>query len=132
MTADSKMETFDSSRETAAFGERNATASNKCGFTLMNNQVGTIVATVLSRLDNVTVEHLPSMIRVDGEGKFEVAYGDIDEEAGEDEGWFDAAEFEENMSTHYGRMVHLDDRTIMFANPEDAAEYIDFDLKPVT
>jgi propane monooxygenase coupling protein len=29
-------------------------------------------------------------------------------------------------------MVHLDDRTIMFANPEDAAEYLDFDLKPVT
>ena len=34
------------------------------------------------------------------------------------------------MSTHYGRMVVLDDRVIMFANPEDAAEYIDFDLKP--
>ncbi|MDX6262371.1 MAG: propane monooxygenase coupling protein, partial [Kribbellaceae bacterium] len=41
---------------------------------------------------------------------------------------FDAAQFEENMSTHYGRMIHLDDRTIMFANPEDAAEYIGFDL----
>jgi propane monooxygenase coupling protein len=25
-------------------------------------------------------------------------------------------------------MIHLDDRTIMFANPEDAAEYLDFDL----
>jgi propane monooxygenase coupling protein len=25
-------------------------------------------------------------------------------------------------------MVHLDDRTVLFANPEDAAEYIDFDL----
>ena len=33
------------------------------------------------------------------------------------------------MSTHYGRMIHEDDRTIMFANPEDAAEYIGFDLK---
>jgi propane monooxygenase coupling protein len=29
-------------------------------------------------------------------------------------------------------MVHLDDRTIMFANPEDAAEYLDFDLKPIS
>ena len=27
------------------------------------------------------------------------------------------------MSTHYGRMVHEDDRTIMFANPEDAAAH---------
>jgi propane monooxygenase coupling protein len=117
---------------TTEFGARNATASNMCGFTLMNNQVGLLIANVLSRLPNVKVEHLPSMIRVDGEGKFETVYADVDEEAGEDEDWFDAAEFEENMSTHYGRMVHLDDRTIMFANPEDAAEYIDFDLKPVT
>ena len=36
--------------------------------------------------------------------------------------------FEEISSTHYGRMVHLDDRTLLFANPEDAAEYIGFDL----
>ena len=34
------------------------------------------------------------------------------------------------MSTHYGRMVVLDDRVLLFANPEDAAEYIDFDLQP--
>jgi propane monooxygenase coupling protein len=112
--------------------ESNKTASNMCGFTLMNSQVGVLIANVLGRLDNVTVTHLPSMIRVDGTGKFDVVYADIDEEAGEEEGWFNPAEFEEAMSTHYGRMVHLDDRTIMFANPEDAAEYLDFDLKPVT
>ena len=34
------------------------------------------------------------------------------------------------MSTHYGRMVVLDDRILMFANAEDAAEYIGFDLQP--
>jgi propane monooxygenase coupling protein len=108
------------------------TASNMCGFTLMNNQVGAVIANVLSRQDNVSVTQLPSMIRVDGHGRFDVVYAELDEEAGEEEGWFDAAELEENMSTHYGRMVHLDDRTIMFANPEDAAEHLDFDLKPVT
>jgi propane monooxygenase coupling protein len=108
------------------------TASNQCGFTLMNNQVGAVVARVLERLDNVNVRHLPSMIRIDGTGRFEVVYADIDDEAGEEEGWFDAAEFEENMSTHYGRMVHLDGRTLFFANPEDAAEHLDFDLKPVS
>ena len=32
------------------------------------------------------------------------------------------------MSTHYGRMIHQDDRTLMFANPEDAAEELGFDL----
>jgi len=104
------------------------TASNKCGVTLMNNQVGAIVAEVMAGLDNVTVTPLPSMIRVDATGRMDFVYDDISEALGEEPGYFDQAEFEENMSTHYGRMVHLDDRTIMFANPEDAAEYIGFDL----
>jgi propane monooxygenase coupling protein len=109
--------------------ESNNTASNMCGFTLMNNQVGRLVADVMATKDNVTVTHLPSMIRVDAKNRMDVLYSEIDEAAGEEEGWFNAAEFEESMSTHYGRMIHEDDRTIMFANPEDAAEYIDFDLK---
>jgi len=107
----------------------NNTASNMCGFTLMNNQVGALVAQVMATKDNVTVTPLPSMIRVDAQNRMDVVYAEIDDAAGEEEGWFDSAEFEENMSTHYGRMIHEDDRTIMFANPEDAAEYIDFDLK---
>jgi propane monooxygenase coupling protein len=105
-----------------------STASNRAGFTLMNNQVGAVVAEVMDGKDNVTVTHLPSMIRVDAVGKMEVVYDEISEALGEESGYFDQAEFEENMSTHYGRMVHLDDRTILFANPEDAAEYIGFDL----
>jgi propane monooxygenase coupling protein len=107
------------------------TASNMCGFTLMNNQVGAIIAQVMTPKDHVTVTPLPSMIRVDAVGTMVLDYNEMDEAAGEEEGWFSAAEFEESMSTHYGRMVHMDDKTIMFANPEDAAEYIDFDLKPI-
>ena len=106
----------------------NHTASGRCGFTLMNNQVGVIVAEVLEQLPNVKITHLPSMIRVDATGRFDVIYSDVDEAAGEEEGWFNQMEFEESMSTHYGRMVHLDDRTLFVANPEDAAEYLDFDL----
>lgn len=106
-------------------------ASNMCGFTLMNNQVGAIIAEVMGTKDNVTITPLPSMIRVDAVGRMDVVYTEVDEAAGEEEGWFNAAEFEESMSTHYGRMIHEDDRTIMFANPEDAAEYLDFDLKPI-
>jgi propane monooxygenase coupling protein len=104
------------------------TPSNMAGFTLMNNQVGAVVAQVLAKKDNVKVTYLPSMIRVDGTGMFEVDYDEVSEALGEDPGYFDAAEFEENMSTHYGRMIHLDDKTIMFANPEDAADYLGFDL----
>ena len=108
--------------------QSNNTASNMCGFTLMNNQVGEVVAQVMETLPNVKVTWLPSMMRVDGEGRFDVVYADVDEAAGEEPGWFNSAEFEESMSTHYGRMIHEDDRTIFVANPEDAAEYLGFDL----
>jgi len=104
------------------------TASNQCGVTLMNNQVGAVVAQVMAKHPNVTTRALPSMIRVDAIGRMDFDYDEISEALGEEPGFFDSAEFEENMSTHYGRMVHLDDRTIMFANPEEAAEYIGFDL----
>ena len=105
------------------------TSSNRAGVTLMNNQVGHVVAEVMRGKENVTVEELPSMIRVDGHEKFDFDYEEIAEALGWDD--FGNDDFEEIMSTHYGRMVVLDDRVLMFANPEDAAEYIDFDLKPV-
>ncbi len=112
--------------------QSNNTASNKCGFTLMNNQVGAVVAQVMATKPNVTVTPLPSMIRVDAVGRMDVNYDEISEALGEEPGYFDAAEFEENMSTHYGRMIHTDEATIMFANPEDAADALGFDLTAVS
>jgi propane monooxygenase coupling protein len=108
------------------------TASNRCGFTLMNNQVGEVVAEVMSIKPNVHVTYLPSMMRVDADRRMEVVYDEISEALGEDSGFFDSAELEEDMSTHYGRMIHTDDRTIFVANPEDAAEYLGFDLRPTS
>jgi len=108
--------------------ESNHTASNMAGVTLMNNQVGAVVAQVMDKLDNVTIMRLPSMIRVDAVGRMDFVYDDISEALGEEPGYYDAAQFEENMSTHYGRMIHTDTETIMFADPEDAAEYLGFDL----
>jgi len=105
------------------------TSSNKTGVTLMDNQVGHVVANVMRGKPDVTVTVLPSMIRVDGIGKVDFDY----EELADALGWADFGndDFEEIMSTHYGRMVVLDDRVLFFANPEDAAEYIGFDLKAV-
>ncbi len=104
----------------------NRTVSNQSGVTLMNNQVGVVVARVMAEKEGVTVRELPSMIRVDGGEKIDFDF----EEIAEALGWqdFGADDFEEIMSTHYGRMVVLDDRVLMFANPEAAAEYISFDL----
>jgi len=107
-----------------------STPSNMCGVTLMNNQVGVIVADVMARKDNVTIRHLPSMIRVDCVGRMDFNYDEISEALGEEEGFYDASEFEENMSTHYGKMIHMDDRTVMFGNLEEAAEYIGDMLPP--
>ena len=105
------------------------TSSNRAGVTLMNNQVGYVVAEVMRGKENVTITELPSMIRVDGVNKIDFDY----EEIADALGWADFGnnDFEEIMSTHYGRMVVLDDRVLLFANPEDAAEYIDFDLQVV-
>jgi propane monooxygenase coupling protein len=107
----------------------NRTSSNMAGVTLMNNQVGYVVAEVMRGKPDVTVTELPSMIRVDGKNKVDFDYEEIAEALGWDD--FGNDDFEEIMSTHYGRMVVLDDRVLLFANPEDAAEYIDFDLQPV-
>lgn len=109
-----------------------STASNRCGFTLMNNQVGEVVAEVMATKPNVKVTYLPSMMRVDASGRVDVIYDEISEALGEEPGYFDQAELEEDMSTHYGRMIHTDDRTIFVANPEDAADYLGFDLRPVS
>jgi propane monooxygenase coupling protein len=114
----------DSSRFSA-----NPTSSNRAGITLMNNQVGYVVAKVMETKPNVVVQDLPSMIRVDGQDKIDFDFAEIAEALGWDD--FGNDDFEEIMSTHYGRMVVLDDRVLMFANPEDAAEYISFDLQPV-
>ena len=105
------------------------TSSNKAGVTLMNNQVGYVVAEVMRGKKDIVITELPSMIRVDGTNRIDFDYEEIAEALGWED--FGNNDFEEIMSTHYGRMVVLDDRVLLFANPEDAAEYIDFDLQPV-
>ncbi|HZX01752.1 propane 2-monooxygenase effector subunit MimD [Kribbella sp.] len=99
--------------------------SNKCGVTLMNTPVGRVVADVMGGKDGVELTEYPSMIRVDGTGVLDFDYAELSDALGSD---FDGSVFEEISSTHYGRMVHLDERTLLFASPEDAAEYIGFDL----
>ena len=109
---------------TMQFGSATA-VSNMCGVTLMNTPVGRVVADVMGAKDGVELTEYPSMIRVDGQRVLDFDYAELTDALGQE---FDGAIFEEISSTHYGRMVHLDDQTLLFANPEDAAEYIGFDL----
>ena len=91
------------------------TSSNKAGVTLMNNQVGYVVADVMRGKENVDVTELPSMIRVDGVNQIDFDYEEIAEALGWDD--FGNNDFEEIMSTHYGRMVVLDDRVLDVRQP---------------
>jgi len=97
----------------------------------MNNQDGYGIAEVMRHKPNVTVTVFPSMIRIDAKGTVEFNFDEIGEALGYGDGEFSQNNFEEAMSTHYGRMINLDDRTVFFANPEDAADYLGFDLEVV-
>lgn len=112
------------SQNEMTFGS-NASFSNMCGVTLMDTPVGRVVAEVMGAKDGVKLVEYPSMIRVDGTNRLDFDYEEITDALGSE---FDGSVFEEISSTHYGRMVHLDDRTMLFASPEDAADYIGFDL----
>jgi propane monooxygenase coupling protein len=82
----------------------------------------------MSEKEGVEVTKYPAMLRIDGGKVLEFDMSEIAEFLGEEE--FTTYDFEIETSTHYGRMVRLDDppRVIVFANPEDAAEYLGFDL----
>lgn len=109
---------------TMQFGS-DASFSNMCGVTLMNTPIGRVVADVMGAKEGVDLVEYPSMIRVDAVRLLDFDYAELSDALGEE---FDGSIFEEISSTHYGRMVHLDDRTMLFASPEDAAQYIGFDL----
>lgn len=108
---------------------QDSTASNQCGITLMNTADGYAIARVMSTKKDVKIRELPSMIRVDGINKIDFDLDELSTVLGRE---VLPKDVEEVMSTHYGRMVVTDDHVYLFANPEDAAEYIDFGLKPVT
>ena len=90
----------------------------------MANQAGYAVAAAMESKPGVTVTQLPSMIRIDAERRLEFDYGELSDVVGEE---FDQNAFEEVISTHYGRLVALDDRMVLFADPEDAADHLGFD-----
>lgn len=101
------------------------TSSNRCGVTLSAGVEGNIIAEVMGEKPGVEVLKYPAMIRIDAADKLEFDMEEIAEALGEED--FTTNDFEIETSTHYGRMVRLDDRVLLFANPEDAAEYLGFE-----
>jgi propane monooxygenase coupling protein len=103
--------------------------SHRCGLTLMDTHVGREVAETMRNEPGVSVTYLPSMIRLDADRRVEFDFGALSDAIGDE---FDQNIFEANMATHYGRMVALDDRIVLFPDPEDAADYLGFDLTPTS
>jgi propane monooxygenase coupling protein len=103
------------------------TASNKVGVTLSQSVEGNVIAEVMEEKEGVEITHFPAMIRIDADDKLVFDLAEIQEALG-DSDEFTAYDFQIEMATHYGRMVADDEAVTLFANPEDAAEELGFDL----
>ena len=105
--------------------EFSRTSSDRCGVTMSAGVEGNAIADLMGEKEGIEVTKYPAMIRIDGGPVIEFDMSEIAEQLGEEE--FTTYDFEVETSTHYGRMVRLDDKVLLFANPEDAAEYIGFE-----
>ena len=101
--------------------------SNLCGVTLSASVEGNVIAEVMSKKPGVKITRYPAIIRVDGQKVLEFDMDEIGEALGYEPGEYSVYDFEVETSTHYGRQVRLDDKVLLFANPEDAAEYLGFE-----
>ena len=107
--------------------QSNQTASNRVGVTLSQSVEGNVIAEVMEEKEGVEVSHYPAMIRIDADNKLVFDLAEIQEALG-DSDEFTSYDFQIEMATHYGRMVTDDETVTLFANPEDAAEELGFDL----
>ncbi len=98
------------------------TISVQCGVTMNDSVEARVIAEVMAEKPGITVTYMPAMIRIDGEGKMEFKMDEISEALGRE---MTPHLFEISTSTHYGRMVMVDDNTVvLFGNMDDVKEYI--------
>jgi propane monooxygenase coupling protein len=100
------------------------TISHQCGVTMNDSVESRAVAEVMAEKPGVTVTYLPAMIRIDGEGKIEFKMSEISEALGRE---MTPYLFEIGTSTHYGRMVMVDEDTVvLFGDMDEAMKYIQY------
>jgi propane monooxygenase coupling protein len=97
------------------------TISHQCGITMNDSVEARVIAEVMGAKPGIRVTYMPAMIRIDGEGKIAFDMAEISEALGRE---MTPHLFEVSTSTHYGRMVMVDDNTVVvFGNMEDALAY---------
>lgn len=98
------------------------TISHQCGVTMNDSVEARAIAEFMGSKPGVIVTYQPAMIRIDGEGKLIFKMDEISDFLGRE---MTAEIFEVNTSTHYGRMVRIDDNTvILFGDMDEVMEYI--------
>jgi propane monooxygenase coupling protein len=99
------------------------TISHQCGITMNDSVEARVIAEVMEKKPNVMVTYQAGMIRIDGDPKLEFKMNEIGEALGRP---MTPHLFEISTSTHYGRMVMVDDNTVVcFGNMETALSYIE-------
>ncbi|MBI5131345.1 MAG: MmoB/DmpM family protein [Rhodopseudomonas palustris] len=99
------------------------TISHQCGVTMNDSVEARAIAEVMEQKKGVTVTFMPAMIRIDGEGKLVFKMSEISEALGRE---MTPYLFEISTSTHYGRMVMVDDDTVVcFGDMTEALAYIE-------
>ena len=98
------------------------TVSHQCGVTLNDSVEARAIAELMSRKPGITVTYMPAMIRIDADGKIVFKMDEIAEELGRE---MTTHLFEISTSTHYGRMVTVDENTlILFGDMNAAMSYV--------
>ena len=101
--------------------DRQDTISHKCGVTMNDSADARVIAEIMEEKSGIEVLHYPAMIRIDTEGKLTFDMEEISEAIGRE---FTAYDFEVVMSTHYGRMVMIDENTVVvFGDQDEALQY---------
>ena len=101
--------------------KRQDTVSHRCGVTMNDSTDARVIAEVMQEKHGIEVLHYPAMIRLDGEGKMTFNMEELSESLGRA---FTTYDFEVVMSTHYGRMVMLDENTVVvFGDMDEARQY---------
>jgi propane monooxygenase coupling protein len=96
--------------------------TNMCGITMNDSVEGRAVAEVLEGKPGVTIKHYPAMIRIDAENLLRIDMNEVSENLGYK---VDPYVFQIEMSTHYGRMVILDDAVELHAGFDATMGYIE-------
>jgi len=101
------------------------TISHQCGVTMNDSVEARAIAEVMAAKPGIRVTYQPALIRIDGEGRIDFKMEEISEALGRT---ITPYTFEISTSTHYGRMVMVDDDTVtLFGDMDEANKFIKYD-----